>query len=69
MCLTHGTSGNFTRPSKENKKQDVLFYDAFLALNHLHALFDTLHAHAARAVRNIACGIQNIEKKKKDLIL
>ena len=40
----------------------MFFYDAVLALNHLHALFDTLHAHAARAVRNIACGIQNIEK-------
>ena len=43
----------------------MLFYDAFLVLNHLHALFDTLHAHAARAVQNIACGIQNVEKKRK----
>ena len=63
MCLTHGTSGNFTRPSKENKKQDMFLYDAFLSLNHLHALFNTLHAHAARAVLKIACGIQNIETK------
>ena len=61
----HGTSGNFTRLSKENKEQDMLFYDAYLALSDLCALFDTLHAHATRADRNIACGIQNIEEKKR----
>ena len=42
----------------------MLLYDAYLALSHLRALFDTLHEHATRAVRNIACSIQNIEKKK-----
>ena len=47
----------------------MLFYDSYLALRHLRALFDTLHAHATRDVRNIACGIQNIDKKKKDLYL
>ena len=39
----HGTSGNFMRPSKENKRQDMLSYDTFLGLSHLHALFETLH--------------------------
>ena len=43
----------------------MLFYDAYLVLSHLRALFDTLHAHATRAVRIIACGIQNIEERKK----
>lgn len=47
----------------------MLFYDAYLVLSHLRALFDTLHAHATRAVRIIACGIQNIEERKKDLNL
>ena len=54
--------------SKESKRQDMLFYGSYLALSRLRALFDTLHAHATRDVRNIACGIQNIEKKK-DLYL
>ena len=44
----------------------MLFYDAYLVLSHLRALFDILHAHATRDVRIIACGIQNIEERKKD---
>ena len=32
------------RPSKENKRQDMLSYDTFLGLSYLHALFETLHA-------------------------
>ena len=56
----NGTLGTSTKLSKENRKQDVLFYNAYLVLSHLRALFHTLHAHATRAVRSIACGIQNI---------
>ena len=42
-CLMHGTSGNFTRLSKENKKQDMLFYDAYLVLSHLRAPVSYTH--------------------------
>ena len=42
----------------------MLFYDAYLALSHLRALFDTSHAHATRDVQTMACSIQNIKKKK-----